>query len=130
MTDREMWFASEDEERWSCTPQFETREAAIAYGRSAFEGSFWVGSGSLVTVEQFGRWASDEVCSAIDRGEFEEEEELGADDAVISRPSEEEENDLTRILADWCDRHKLLSAWWNLSHIEQVNYSQREEEEK
>lgn len=109
-----MWFASENEEMWSCQPQFATRKEAEEWGRAEFDGDFWVGEGELVQPEDFGRWAAKELVWKFGDGSFEEDEELGAEDAVLSEPNAEQEADLRTVLSEWCRRHKLLSAWWKL----------------
>lgn len=111
------WSWSDDEERWSGSDRFETREAAIAEAIETLDGGqkFWTGLAVPVSVEStadallgnaedtVGQWLYDNV---------------GEDFADEFAPSKEQLDDLTSVVRGWLTKHGLTPKVWTVEHVQ------------
>lgn len=113
------WSISGDGENYGYH-QFETREEAIAEGRSLYAGShFFVGQCERPTSpeEYFeaGDWLETVSCQFEYCGEHAEDWDMS------SKEQREELNaEVRKVMSDWLTRHSLRPSFWNIVNPERI----------
>ena len=78
-------------------------------------GYLWIGT--LVTAHQCAEWLTSRIEDAIASGDFEENYEIGADDAVLEMALDDG-NALIPIIEAFIIERNMLSPWYNLTPAE------------
>lgn len=120
MSDEKRWYWSSNEEEWDCIESFATRDEAIAAGREADIGTFWVAEGEPFTEKDVAGAMRDILESAYYSGEVEEIMEVASEEPIVNIAAEDW-TALEEIVASWVKERKLLERYINLHGVQKID---------